>query len=174
MVINPCQGGWENDTELQAFINKAQPCSGSGEGLFVSMGSSLPEAAGARQLQGLGVNSLLKWFLISVKQTPQLLGVNWCFYMPSSEPSSGEGLSEGEMPAGSRGQGETRQFGCWGKWELGRAGQGRWASLNPLEAQGLFAHITSQDITPFLVSTCHGKNWYLSILLLTDGGDQLI
>lgn len=85
MVINPCQGGWENDTELQAFINKAQPCSGSGEGLFVSTGSSLPEAAGARQLQGLGVNSLLKWFLISVKQTPQLLGVNWCFYVPSSE-----------------------------------------------------------------------------------------
>lgn len=57
-----------------------------------------------------------------------------------------------------------------GSW----AGQGRWTSLNPSEAQGLFAHITSQDITPFLASTCHGKNWYLSILLLMDGGDQLI
>lgn len=49
------------------------------------MGSLLPEAAGARQLQGLGVNSLIKWGLISVKQTPQLLGVNWWFYVPSNE-----------------------------------------------------------------------------------------
>lgn len=53
--------------------------------ISVSMGSLLLEAAGARQLQGLGVNSLIKWGLISVKQTPQLLGVNWWFYVPSNE-----------------------------------------------------------------------------------------
>lgn len=51
----------------------------------MSMGSFLPEAAEARQLQGLGVNSLIKWFLISVKQTAQLQGVNWCFYVPAEE-----------------------------------------------------------------------------------------
>lgn len=67
---------------LQAFINKVQHCSCSGGVTFLFMrGLCFPRQLVSGSSKGLKVNIIIKWFLISIRQTPQLLDVSWYFYL---------------------------------------------------------------------------------------------
>ena len=67
---------------LQAFINEVQHsfCSRGVTFLFTE-GLCFPRQLVSGSSKGLKVNIVIKWFLMSIKQTPQLLDVNWYFYV---------------------------------------------------------------------------------------------